>query len=255
MAIQAAFSHNFRTRRRARGSLLVPFGLFLGLLLTAGSFIAYVLWPTWPAAPVPLDAPALPITIGETLFQIPPAAIRTAVQRHPGPHQRIDLAFLWPSLAAPQQNANTEANQLKAIDNGDPAAVNGRRPPTDASGRLFVTIAPLASLLPPLDRLHSIYPHYLEGQATVGADGLAIVPFRTGTPYEGQDLIYLADNPDRLFTLCTRDGDGMPGTCIHERILGDADITLRFPRAWLKNWKSVADGFDRLLAQLHPLGS
>ncbi len=86
------------TRRKARGILLLPFALFATPLLAAASFVAYVLWPTWPSTPIALDAPALPITVAGTLFEVPPAAIRAAVQRHPGPQERIDLAFLWPSL-------------------------------------------------------------------------------------------------------------------------------------------------------------
>ena len=42
------------------------------------------------------------------------------------------------------------------------------------------------------------------------------------------------------------------GTCIHERSLDAAEITLRFPREWLEDWRGLAAGFDRLLAQLHP---
>ena len=53
----------------------------------------------------PLDAPAIPITVANVLFDVPPAAIRAAVQRHPGPHERVDLAFIWPSLTPPQPDA------------------------------------------------------------------------------------------------------------------------------------------------------
>ena len=31
-----------------------------------------------------------------------------------------------------------------------------------------------------------------------------------------------------------------------------AEITLRFPREWLQDWRGVAAGFDRLMAQLQP---
>jgi hypothetical protein len=247
---QAALSQSPKIRRKARDVLLAPFALFVLPLLAAGFFVAYVLWPTWPSAPIVLDAPALPITVAGTLFEVPPAAIRAAVQRHPGPQQRIDLAFLWPSLRPPQPDAPTDSKPLGAVDGSDPAAANA--PPADTSGRLFVTIAPLDSLLPPFDRLRDIYPRYVETQASAGPDGLAIAPFRAGTPYDGQDLIYLANKPEQFFTLCTRNSGVMPGTCIREQMLGDADVTLRFPRDWLKDWKSVAGGFDRLAAQLHP---
>jgi hypothetical protein len=251
MATQA-LSHPSNIQRKARGFLLLPFALFVIPLLVAASFVAYALWPSWPGAPIALNAPALPITIAGTLFEVPPAAIRAAVQRRPGPQQRIDLAFLWPSLVPPRPDGSVDNKPLDTID-GNRVALHDKTP-GDPSHHLFVTIASLGSLLPPADRLRDVYPRYVEAQAVGGADGLAILPFRAGTPYEGQDLIYLAGNPDRFFTLCTRDSTVMPGTCMHERILGDADITMRFPRDWLGNWHSVSDGFDRLLAQLHPQG-
>ena len=49
-----------------------------------GAFVAYMLWPTWPNAPIAADAPAIPITVAGVLFNVPPAAIRAEVQRHPG---------------------------------------------------------------------------------------------------------------------------------------------------------------------------
>lgn len=247
------FSDRPNSRRNARGFQLLSFALFVTPLLAAASFVAYVLWPTWPSQPVTLNAPALPITVAGTLFEVPPAAIRAAVQRHPGPHQRIDLALLWPSLTPPQPDENADDKPLDTIGGGSPAVANVK-PPGDPSRRLFVTIASLGSLLPPADRLRDVYPRYVEARAVQGADGLTILSFRAGTPYEGEDLIYLAGTPDRFFTLCTRDNSVMPGTCTHERVLGDADITMRFPRDWLENWRSVSAGFDRLLAQLHPQG-
>jgi hypothetical protein len=255
MTAQAALSQNSKIRRKTRGFLLLPFALFGTPLVAAGFFVAYALWPTWPSTPVALDAPSLPITVAGTLFEVPPAAIRAAVQRHPGPQQRIDLVFLWPSLTPPQPETSGDSKSLAALEDGASARADVSAAPTSTSGRLFVTIAPLESLLPPLDRLRDVYPRYVEAQATAAAEGLAIAPFRAGSPYDGEDLIYLANKPERFFTLCTRDTGVLPGTCIHEQMLGDADIALRFPRDWLKDWKSVADGFDRLMAQLHPQGT
>jgi hypothetical protein len=185
------------------------------------------------------------------LFEVPPAAIRAAVQRHPGPHERVDLAFLWPSLKPPQPDAKA-AGELDRVDGSSSTAPSPGAEAADASGRLFVSIAPLGALLPPAERLRSIYPRYVEAQAKAGADGLAILPFRAGTPYDGEDLIYVGDDPGRFFARCTRPLGIVPGTCIHERVLGAADMTLRFPRDWLDNWKNVSGGFDRLVAQLHP---
>jgi hypothetical protein len=233
------------SRHSARGRLMLPFACLASLVLAAGIVVSYMLWPTWPSAPVPLDAPAIPITVANVLFDVPPAAIRAAVQRHPGPHERVDLAFLWPSLTPPQPEVKA-ADQLVAENDS-----NAAPKPVDTQ-RLFVTIAGLGSVLPPADRLRTIYPRYIESQATAGPDGLAIVPFRAGTPYDGEDLIYVGTTPEQFFARCTRQVGTVRGTCLYERLIDTAEVTLRFPRTWLEDWRGVAAGADRLMAQLHP---
>ena len=233
-------------RRPARGRLMLPFAGLASLVLAAGIVVAYMLWPTWPSAPVPLNAPAMPITVANTLFDVPPAAIRAAVQRHPGPHERVDLAFLWPSLTPPQPDA--KGADQPAAGNDDDAAAK----PVDTTRRLFVTIAGLGSVLPPAERLRTIYPRYIEAQAAAGPDGLAVVPFRAGTPYDGEDLVYVGTNPEQFFARCTRQVGTVRGTCLYERLIDAAEVTLRFPRTWLDDWRGVVAGADRLMAQLHP---
>jgi hypothetical protein len=243
-----------KTRRKAGSFLLLPFALFVVLMAAAGGFVLYVLWPTWPGAPVALDAPAIPITVAGVLFEVPPAAIRVAVQRNPGPHERIDLDFLWPSLTPPQPDGAREGEPVTAMEGGGgatPAAAQATAP-ASPSNRLFVTIAPLGSVLTPSERLRDIYPRYVEAQAAAGPDGLAILPFRAGTPYEGEDLIYAAAAPDQFFALCTRQSGLVPGICLQERAVEAAEITLRFPRQWLDDWRGAAAGFGHLMQQLHP---
>jgi len=184
------------------------------------------------------------VTVGGVLFNVPPAAIRRTVQLQPGEHERIDLAFLWPSLAPPPADAKGSAAPI----NADAKTL----PPPPPADRVFVTIAGLGDMLPSIERLRTIYPRYFEGQATAGPDGLGILPFRAATPYDGEDLIYLVENPERFFARCTRAVGAVPGTCIAERSLDSAVITLRFPRDWLENWRSIAAGFERLMMQLHP---
>lgn len=252
MTAQLAFS---RARRRVSGRfLLLAAALFLAPLLAAGWFVASVLWPAWPARTTAVDAPVLPITVADVLFEVPPAAIRNPVQRLPGPHERIDLVFLWPSLSPPH-DANTDGVTLEPGSGGSSAAPSRKAEAADPSGRLFVTIAPLGTLPPPAQRLRNIYPHYVEAPASTGPAGLGVLPFRAGTPYDGEDLVYFAENPDRFYARCTRQNALMPATCIQERALGAADITLRFSRAWLKDWEGAAAGFDRLIGQLHPPGT
>ena len=190
--------------------------------------------------PISPIAPAVPITVAGVLFNVPPAAIRVAVQRQPGPHDRVDLAFLWPSLAAAPQPA--------------PKPVTGARAePVKASDRLFVTIAGSGLVPPPQERLKSIYPRYVEAQATQGPEGLAILPFRTGTPYQGEDLVYVAAPPEQFFARCTRDGAGAtPGPCITSAASRPPGSRCDSRAAWLDDWHGVVAGFDRLIAQWHP---
>jgi hypothetical protein len=228
----------------------MPFAILIGVSLAGLAFTSYVLWPTWPTSPIPLDAPSMPVTVAGVLFDVPPAAIRVPIQRHPGPHDRIDLAFLWPSLTPPQADPKSNVTAIPSSTDGDAGAAQASA--SASEDRLFVTIAGLGAVLPPIERLRSIYPRYVEAQATAGPDGLAVLAFRTGTPYQNEDLIYVAAKPEQFFARCTRPGNAVPGTCISERALDAAEITLRFPRDWLKDWQGVAAGLDRLVAQLHP---
>src|SRR5262249_24389999 len=155
-------------RRPGSGMLALPLIALVVLACLAVGFIAYVLWPRWPQ--VVIDAPALPITIAGVAFKVPPPAMRVPVQRRPGAHERVDPAALCPSLAPP-----------------DPAATTQRPPPAAARAieRLFVTIAAAGDTLAPSERVTIIYPRYVAAQSVPGPDGLAVLAFRDGTPYQG----------------------------------------------------------------------
>jgi hypothetical protein len=239
-------AHRARARRRKHGVFTWPFALTVLLVASATTFISYVLWPTWPSDPVALDAPALPVTVAGVLFEIPPAAIREAVQRHAGEHERVDLAFTWPSLTPPQADNRSDRKPPLSADNAIAAAAEAEKE------LLFVTIEGLNGVPPPLERLRTIYPRYVEAQASTGPDGLATLPFRSGTPYDGEDLIYSASSPEQFFARCTRQNRALSGTCINEHALDTAEIAMRFPRDWLIDWRNVAMGLDRLAGQLHP---
>ncbi len=218
--------------RRAKG-LLLPLMLLCAFSVLAVFVVAYLLWPRWPKATLALDAPALPITIGGTSFNVPPAAIRVAVQRRPGAQARVDLAFLWPSLEPPDPS-------------GKPAAGAG----AGTLDRVFITLADAAGELAPEERIKSIYPRYLEKDAIAGPDGLLVLPFRAGTPYQGEDLVYDPAAPERFIVRCTRTFGPALGTCLYERRIGGADATVRVLRDWLEDWHPVSAGMKRLLADL-----
>jgi len=221
-------------RSADEGLLYFVLLVLISLAVTALGFVGYALWPNWPDADVGLDAPALPITVGGALFNVPPQAIRIAAQRRSGAQERIDLVYLWPSLALP-----------------DP---NGPTPNLAERDRVFVTIA-AATAMSPVERLKTIYPRYVAAEPTQGPAGLAIFAFRDGSPYQGENVVFDAQAPERFLARCARTVNPLaPGTCMAERRIGDADVTARFPREWLANWRDVEAGLEKLVGQMQPAG-
>src|SRR5215472_10281102 len=153
--------HALRAARGAGASLLLVPLLLGAFTLVALAYILYVLWPRWPAEQAALDSPELPITIAGTPFNVPPAAVRIGVQRHPGALERVDLAFLWPSLMPPGQDA-------KPITPATLPAAGGML------DRIFLTIAAAGNAMAPDERLRTIYPRYASSEPTSGPDGLAV---------------------------------------------------------------------------------
>jgi hypothetical protein len=220
------------SRERSRGHLL-PITLGCAVAAGAMALVAYLLWPTW--GPDPSSGPArLPVSIGATLFNVPTEAIRMKIQRHSGTQERVDLSFTYPSLEAPEAPKHVSAD-----------IVDEAVQPID---RIFLSIAAHHDTLAPDIRVRTIYPRYLERASTEVQEGLTQRGFRDGTPYSGEDL-FLANTPD-MSARCTRDA-ATPGMCLSERRVEDADLTFRFPRSWLSQWRDVANAMDRLTVQLH----
>ena len=227
-----------RRRKKSRGHhtairRVLRLLAIVGVLALVTGPMAYMLWPK--AVPLAPDAPSLPVIVGNVTFNVPPAAVRVALQRRPGAQARLDLMFLWPSLQPPA-----------------PATKETPATPPDIGERIFVTIAAGDGTLAAAERLNVIYPRYTAGKPAAGADGLMTSAFRANTPYHGEDLFYDADAPERFVLRCTRKVRTTPGMCLHERRIAGADVTVRFPRDWLSDWRAVATGIDRLIDGLRP---
>jgi hypothetical protein len=219
------------TRKNPRGHLVL---IMVACAVTAGAIalVAYLLWPTW--EPDVSSGPSrLPVSIGATLFNVPTTAIRMKIQRHSGPQERVDLSFSFPSLEPPEAPKRVSA-----------ASVDEAVQPID---RIFLSISAHHDSLAPDKRTRTIYPRYLEQASTSGEDGLTMRAFREGSPYSNEDL-FLANAPD-ISARCTRDA-ATPGMCLSERRIEGADLTFRFPRSWLAQWRDVAEAMERLTQQL-----
>jgi hypothetical protein len=217
-----------------RAAHMLPIALAVALTAGAVTVVAYLLWPTW--ATVGSDGPErLPISVGGTLFNVPVPAIRMKIQRHSGLQERVDLNFSYPSLQPPEAQKHVSADEV----------VEEMTQPID---RIFLSIAAHHNAMAPDTRVSSIYPRYLEPASSPGPDGIAMHAFRAETPYGGEDL-YFANTP-ALTARCTRD-TSTPGMCLSERRVDGADLTFRFPRSWLTQWRNVANAMERLALQLH----
>jgi len=217
--------------RAKHGVLTLPALMLIGGVALSVGYIAYTLWPRWPGEPVAIDAPSIPVTIGSVTFNFPPAAIRRPVQRRPGTQERVDLAWLWPSLTPP-----------------DPAVTPEPVLSSASVDRVFVTVS-AADGLPPAERIKTIYPRYLDTRIVDGPNGLASRPFRNGTPYEGEELIYDPQNGERFMVRCSQNGKAATlGICLYEKRIGDADVVVRFPRDWLDDWQGVTEKLEKLVA-------
>jgi len=227
--------HSSRNRLRA-GGLAFPIFTLLILALGGSAFITYVLWPRWPEPAVATGAPALPITVAGVGFNVPPAAIRIPVQRRSGEHERVDLAFLWPSLDPPDPASNSVVAPPSAPGQAKPLA------------RLFVTISAAGDTLPVAERVRTIYSRYTTSTPMPGPEGLSVLTFADGTPYQGEDLIYDAQTPENFLVRCTRNGSGpTPGMCLYNQRIDAADVIVRFPRDWLTDWRIVEAKIERLI--------
>ena len=217
-----------------RSGHLLPIALAAGLTAAAIGLVAYLLWPTW-GADGARGPERLPVSVGGTRFNVPTAAIRMKIQRHSGPQERVDLAFSYPSLDPPDAPRHVSAGEVD-------------QEMTQPIDRIFLSIAAHHDSLAPDMRVRTIYPRYLEDASSPGPDGLTMRAFRATSPYGGEDL-YFAGTP-ALTARCTRDAS-TPGMCLSERRIDGADLTFRFPRDWLSQWRDVGAAMERLTLQLH----
>ena len=227
----ADMRHRPHTQSSRRGHLM-PFAVTGGVCLTAILLVAYLLWPTWDVEK-PSDPSHLPMLIGNVPFNVPTKAIRVTLQKRTGPQERVDLNFIYPSLDVP------EARPHVTVD-----AIDESRPEID---RIFLSITAHHEALAPDERVRTIYPRYLDSNPARVTGGLSMRPFRDNTPYTSEDLVY--SSMPQIVARCTRDG-ATPGMCLSERRIDGADLTFRFPRSWLTQWRDVTSAMDTLVSRM-----
>lgn len=219
-------------QRRAKKSHAVPIAITAVIGAVAIGVVAFLLWPTWDTHKAS-DPSHLPMSIGDTAFNVPTNAVRVKLQKRTGPQERVDLNFLYPSLEPPA------AKRAISAENADD--------PLPAIDRLFLSIAAHRNALAPDERMRTIYPRYLDQGAPTVTNGLSMRAFRDNTPYANEDLFY--SSSPAIVARCSRDAS-TPGMCLSERRIDGADLTFRFPRSWLGQWREVAGAMDQVVARM-----
>jgi hypothetical protein len=221
-------------RYRRTRSFLPAFITGLAMLVAGGSVVSVLGLMRSDLPVVAKDMPpALPITVGGVLLNVPSQAIRVPLQRQPGTAERIDLAFGFPDLTIPRLDVTDDLVPREA-------------------DLLFVTIRLSEGGMVTPERRRDLYPRFLAGDGRTLPEGLAITPFRTGSPFQGEDLVTDMAGGTTFFARCTRPDRSVPGTCFLDKRIGAADITFRFSRDFLPRWREVSDSAERLMASLRP---
>ncbi len=210
--------------------------IFVAGVIAAGSWVTYILWPRWPAADIAIDAPTLPITVNGVNFNIPPTAIRNKMQRKPGTQERVDLVFLWPSLTPPDP----------AVKAGPVIVGESDRPGVRDHRRFRQHPAAARALQHHLSALSGT-----EHRDHAGCPDAQAVPRRYALSGRRHHL-QRPQSRTLHGPLHARQCDGLaPSACAcYERRIEQADITARFPRAWLSEWQTVSEGLDKLIRQI-----
>jgi hypothetical protein len=196
-------------------------------LLLAG---AGLFWRFEQSRPAPTTRQAI---VGATRFTLLSGYIRPSSQGG-GRVDRLDLAAFFPDFAP--------AGEVDDID-----------AKTDLGERfqklVFLTIRPADSDLDPADRPSKLYARFLETDQWSHPGGLLASAFQAGSPFEGQELYFVAPEGRAFAARCGRPDPARktPNACTYDFRLDDLDVELRFSAALLSEWEKLSAGARGLI--------
>lgn len=180
---------------------------------------------------------ALPSTrqafVGAARFTLLSGYLRPS-SRDGGRLDRLDLAAFFPDFAPA----------------GDVGDVNGA---TDLAERfetlVFITIKPEDSDLDPADRPAKLYARFFETDEWSHPGGLLARAFQDGSPFEGQELYFVAPEGRDFAARCGRPDSSRktPNACVYDFRLDGLDVELRFSAAILSEWQRLNAGARGLI--------
>jgi len=114
---------------------------------------------------------------------------------------------------------------------------------------VFVTAKPSDSSLDPAERPAKLYQRFLDENSWSHPGGLVARAFVEGSPFEGDELYYVAPEGREFAARCRRPDPARktPNTCIYDFRLGDLDVEMRFSAALLAEWATLKAGVRGLI--------
>jgi hypothetical protein len=179
--------------------------------------------------------------------QLAAPAPRFAVATVGGERLRLASAYLRPSRAGELEIVAFFPDFTPAGGFADVAAA------TDLDDRfarlVFVGLKPADPALDPAERTARLYQRFLDDNSWSHPGGLVARAFVDGSPFEGDELFYVAPEGRDFAARCRRPDPARktPNTCIAEFRLGDLDVELRFAASLLSQWSALKEGARGLI--------
>lgn len=173
------------------------------------------------------------VIVGATRFTLLSGYFRPS-SREGGHRDSLELAAFFPDFAP--------AGETNDID--------GK---TDLYERfqklVFITIAPADSSLDPAERPSKLYARFLGPDQWSHPGGLVASAFEAGSPFEGQELYFVAPDGRAFAARCGRPDQSQktPNSCIYDFRVDGLDVELRFPAALLSEWEKLNAGARGLI--------
>ena len=219
-----------------------PTLLWFGLIVIAifALFLLYYILPApiaWIQSrpdPTPVTRP-VPLSVGGKRFLIPANYIVYSAERQGGQHRRVSLAALMPDFRG---FSLAEAHHF-ADDSARSQVVHLRIWADDLA------------LSEPAQLRRVLLTFVTRPQGQAGPFGLTQYSFRSDNGYRGQDLFVGVYHGRTIVLRCWRmAATDLAPDCMRDLRLGhDVVLSYRFKRAYLSQWREIAQGVGQLLAE------
>jgi hypothetical protein len=114
---------------------------------------------------------------------------------------------------------------------------------------VFIGLQPADPALDPAERTARLYQRFLDENSWSHPGGLVARAFVDGSPFEGDELFYVAPEGRDFAARCRRPDPARktPNTCVADFRLGDLDVELRFAASLLSQWSALKEGARGLI--------